>query len=690
MSLMKKANTVLVIGLLGLFAAANVPVAANSNVWTAKLSDFDTPAEIAKWQLVGDQDVQFCKIVGSTPPVFEPSSEHATSGKQSVRFACQGVSGTYPTAMLLGKDIPVQDWTPYDYLVIDVFNPNDYHVPLCLLATSEGVRDDSVVWSQGPDAPLWDKSGEVIVAPGKQTLRLRLDDVARSRRVTMLRLLYFEPMHSYTLFLDSLRLETAPVSETLTQLEDKLDRADRRIKQGNVDALAPELTKIKDSILALAGDGKKLKSPNEYMLWRSNARVVSDTLRDLENRVPIAAFNKRVKPYEWGYGWTDGTTKVYRNELPFVGEIGGTVRLELAANEAEGVQVVLRSRNALRKNVQVTVSDLTNEKGDKIASSQVEVSPVGYVNTKKPYYPVPFVGWHPDPLLSFLKSFTLDEEVWQPVWLDVRSQPDQKPGLYKGAITAKADDVNVLSIPFEVRVWDFAVPHQQHFPTAFSLMDQIMYRPYGVNVPDEEWRKYMAYCRGEKELVDLGQGDALRLCQLRSKFRQMAFDHRIAPQALYSYFPVRIDDAKQVLESGASSFVIMNMNGPLNDLMGRDVDSRNYWKDEATGMVSDEGKKLVFDRLDKYVPLLETEGLVDKAVIDEFIQKLLTTYPDSLAAGCLHYNLAVSESGNTHLLASAAQHARQARRVLDNILKPQQSGSREMGDASRPRSSALG
>lgn len=611
--------------LLGLLAAKPVLAAEESKVWTAQLSDFETPADLAKWQLIGDQDTPpWSKVVGSKPPVFELTTEHATSGEKAVRFECEGVSGTFPTAMLLGENIPVQDWTPYDYLVLDVFNPNNYHVPLSILATNEGIRDDSIVWSQGPDAPLWDRSREIIVAPGKQTLRVRLDDVARSRRVTMLRLIYFEPARSHQLVLDHLRLETAPVAATLAGLEDRLGRAEAKVKQGQTDALEPEIIRIKDSLTALGAEGEKLASLNDYVLWRNKARAVSDTLGDLENRVPIAVFNKQVKPYEWGYGWTDGTTKVYRSELPFGGEIGGTVRLELAANEAEGVQLVLRSRNGLRHNVRVKVSDLTNEAGDTIPSAQVEAAPVGYVDTKKPYYPVPFVGWHPDPLLTFLDSFPLDEEVWQPVWLDVRTTPEQKPGLYKGTITATADHVKELSIPLEVRVWDFAVPHEQHLPTAFALLDQMMYRPYGANVPEEEWQKYMAYCRGEKELSDLGDGEARRLVDLRSKFRRMAFDHRMAPQALYNYHPVRIDDAKEVLASGASNFIVMNLNGPIQDHIGRETDTSGYWEDEATAMVSDKGKKFVFDRLDQYVPLLEKEGLIDKAYVygcDEYTTK---------------------------------------------------------------------
>ncbi len=56
-------------------------------------------------------------------------------------------------------------------------------------------------------------------------------------------------------------------------------------------------------------------------------------------------------------------------------------------------------------------------------------------------------------------------------------------------------------------------------------------------------------------------------------------------------------------------------------------------------------------------------GLVDKRAIDRLIEQLLTTYPDSLAAGCLHYDLAVSDWQGKQW-ASAATHAASARKTI--------------------------
>ena len=86
----------------------------------------------------------------------------------------------------------------------------------------------------------------------------------------------------------------------------------------------------------------------------------------------------------WHYGWTHGLEKISRDrsERLFHSQPGATLRVELAGNEYEGVQLVLRSAKLLR-NVAVRVSDLTTDNGGRLGSEPVEVLPVGYVNTRK-------------------------------------------------------------------------------------------------------------------------------------------------------------------------------------------------------------------------------------------------------------------------------------------------------------------
>lgn len=65
-------------------------------------------------------------------------------------------------------------------------------------------------------------------------------------------------------------------------------------------------------------------------------------------------------------------------------------------------------------------------------------------------------------------------------------------------------------------------------------------------------------------------------------------------------------------------------------------------------------------------PASGAAGLVDPKLIGNLIQQLLTTYPESLAAGCLHYNLAVTDWSARHWQA-AAEHAARARQIIQPL-----------------------
>jgi tetratricopeptide (TPR) repeat protein len=56
-------------------------------------------------------------------------------------------------------------------------------------------------------------------------------------------------------------------------------------------------------------------------------------------------------------------------------------------------------------------------------------------------------------------------------------------------------------------------------------------------------------------------------------------------------------------------------------------------------------------------------GLVDKALIKQMIQQLLTNYPESLAAGCMHYNLAI-DGWHGENWRGAVEHARLAHQII--------------------------
>ena len=66
-------------------------------------------------------------------------------------------------------------------------------------------------------------------------------------------------------------------------------------------------------------------------------------------------------------------------------------------------------------------------------------------------------------------------------------------------------------------------------------------------------------------------------------------------------------------------------------------------------------------------PASGAAGLVDQRLIDHLIEQLLTTYPDSLAAGCMRYNLAVT-AWRAEKWADAITCARQCRQTMEPII----------------------
>ena len=248
------------------------------------------------------------------------------------------------------------------------------------------------------------------------------------------------------------------------------------------------------------------------------------------------------------------------------------------------------------------VSDLVSDAGKRIASEQVEVLPVGYVNTKEPPYSVDYVGWWPDPLLNFLRSFDLDPDVWQPVWLDVRTAPDQPAGRYKGTVTVTADGAPALSAPIEVTVWGFAAPEEYHFPLAVVFWEAMLRSIYSKD--SAEWDKYMSYCRGAASAESLGTGEARRLAEIRRKCHDMILAHHLVPDRIYRGYPPRIDDVKRWKAEGARGFNILHVSSVRSLKAGDPYPAAR--------------KKRILDVLADFVPKLQREGLLDMAYIYGF------------------------------------------------------------------------
>lgn len=146
-----------------------------------------------------------------------------------------------------------------------------------------------------------------------------------------------------------------------------------------------------------------------------------------------------------------------------------SLRVRLARNEWESIQlVVVPTRDGLR-NVRVSVSDLHMVDGAVFASSNIQVEVVGFVRTTRPCYPVKTVGWWPDPLLSFIDGVDIAGNDAQSFYLRVKCPRNQFAGTYSGRVRIGAEGCPAVDIPLSVRVNGFTLPDGPALPMLISF-----------------------------------------------------------------------------------------------------------------------------------------------------------------------------------------------------------------------------
>jgi hypothetical protein len=173
--------------------------------------------------------------------------------------------------------------------------------------------------------------------------------------------------------------------------------------------------------------------------------------------------------------------KVFRDDLP--PRAPPPARITLARNEREPLQLAVRSARAI-EGVRVEVDPPADALGAGLA---VDVGVVGYVPVDQPsgYYRTDVPAWRrklppagrsgtdgwagmwPDPILP-RRTFDLAADVTQPVWITVTAPRGARPGEYRGRARLVSGDATLAAVPFVVRVWDFALPDENHVAAIYD------------------------------------------------------------------------------------------------------------------------------------------------------------------------------------------------------------------------------
>ena len=179
-----------------------------------------------------------------------------------------------------------------------------------------------------------------------------------------------------------------------------------------------------------------------------------------------------------------------------------SLRIRLARNEWEALQLVVMPVGDGLKGVRVVATDLRAEDGSVLAASNVQAEVVGFVRTTRPCYPVKTLGWWPDVLLRFMDGVDISGNDAQSFYLRVKCPKDQPAGVYSGRVRVMAEGRRTAEVPFTVRVNGFTLPDSSPLPLLVSFRPNASPRLFSEaeyarlkadgNAPINIWRRHDA------------------------------------------------------------------------------------------------------------------------------------------------------------------------------------------------------
>ncbi len=194
-----------------------------------------------------------------------------------------------------------------------------------------------------------------------------------------------------------------------------------------------------------------------------------------------------------------GTTKILQAEdtSPYYNS-GYSLDIDLAKNEAEGAQLIIRPKQKV-SSFDFKVENLLREGGGGVIStSDIEVFAQHYVELIRHTNPSSNrpLGYYPDalvPMSSFVKykENKIEANKNQGIWITVKTNHDTPAGVYKGNFTLKINGVD-KSIPVSVNVWDFDIPDEVNIRSTFNLFEESIMGAQLSNTP-ETYKTFVDY-----------------------------------------------------------------------------------------------------------------------------------------------------------------------------------------------------
>jgi hypothetical protein len=404
----------------------------------------------------------------------------------------------------------------------------------------------------------------------------------------------------------SVAFRVEPNRERLTQVLRLLDGLRGPASQRNLTGELDRTRGEAERVLAVARDAKR---------WAAGSRADWERVATIAERLEVRSSRLRLRSLtsDPRAGYATGVEtplRKLRPDAPYRGPVGLPAEVWLCRNEYEPVQIVVLALERALQRVRVRATELVGPGGARIREDHVALNLVGFVHTRRPAYPVEYVGWYPDPLLD-LEPFDVNPDGLQPIWVTVSCPATAPAGDYVGEIIIKPDNAAETRVPLIAHVWDFALPKETHLKTAFALSEGEIAAWYGYDQLPAE---------------------------VRLRYYEFLLRHRINPTNIYSSAPVpAARDMAFCLSRGLNAFNLRYIGYPETPEQRRaEVErvrqyaqflKRQRWFDGAYIYGFDEVQP------PDYPKLREMYGMIREAVPD--LPRACTVVPNEELKGCV-------------------------------------------------------
>ncbi len=191
------------------------------------------------------------------------------------------------------------------------------------------------------------------------------------------------------------------------------------------------------------------------------------------------------------------------------------IRIYAAKNDFESFQVAIcpASERGIYGIAGAVVGDLTGPNGATISAENVDLRYAYYHYVANPTDKTCAVGYYPDALVPLEAGrdgngapLVVKTGENLPIWTTVRVPTDAAPGTYRGAIRltgttetkersrTRSDEYDA-TIPFELVVWDFALPAKNALETAYGVSPGNIWRYHNCQTEEDKRAVFEKYLK---------------------------------------------------------------------------------------------------------------------------------------------------------------------------------------------------